>query len=686
MKPRLSIIIVHYHNKKVLFNCLESIKKNLKIKHEVIVVDNDEKASLKKQLTTKFPEIFYLKAPGNIGFGAGCNLGSKKAKADLLFFLNPDTVLLKDSVKPLVSYLKSHSKVKAVAPLLLDKKKKPYPIQGTTTLTPLKALISLSFLNKLLPRNPISQSYWINVSGKNKPIKADVLPGSAFLIYKNIFIKHKGFDNKYFLYFEETDLFKRLTEKGHQLYILPQAKLIHYWAQSTPKTKKILQIFKASRFYYLKKHFGFIKALLTESFLRLTHEAIALSLIILLATWLRFVNLPELMSFIGDQGRDYLSARNMVLTGQWPLVGIASSVPWLKQGVFFIWLTALALKLGQFNPVAPAVMTSTLGVLTVFFTYKLNKTWFNSKIAIISSLIMATSPLAVIHSRLPYHISPIPLFSSLYLISLSINSVFWTFFLSGILLQFELTTLPLLVLAIWFFWKSKSKILPHGLIFFLPFLPKIVYDLTHGFQQTVGFIAWLGYRLVNFLNPFSEHGLNNLSIIKVSQTIFKYWQKFIIYDQPIIAGLIALLSILTIYKTKHKFKKLLVSFLALNFLAFFIHAGPSEAYFPVLFPAFVLIISLILDQFKKPFFYLTIIVLSLYNSYFLLTNNFVPYGPTLSQRLNLVKLIKSNKKTFKLNNPATNQFESYLDNYRYLFWWQEFPEDRKANLIITINE
>jgi len=392
------------------------------------------------------------------------------------------------------------------------------------------------------------------------------------------------------------------------------------------------------------------------------------------------------MSFIGDQGRDYLSARDMVLTKNWPLVGIASSVPWLKQGVLFIWLTALALKLGQFHPVAPAILTSTMGVLTVYLIYKLSKLFLDSKASVLTALIMATSPLAVIHSRLPYHTSPIPLFSTLYLISLSLNSVFWSFFLAGILLQFELTTLPLLVLAIWFFWKLKKKIFPRAIIFFLPFLPKIIYDLTHGFKQTAGFVAWLGYRSLSFFNPTSDHGINYLSVSGVTQTIFQYWQKFIIYDQSVIAIVIALLAIFTLYKSKSKLKKILLSFILINFVAFVIHAGPSEAYFPVMFPVYALLIGLILNQFKKPILYLAFIMLSIYNSYYLVSHQFVPYGPTLSQRLSLVKRIKLNQQPFKLSNPNNNQFESYLDNYRYLFWWQNFPEDQNANLTITINE
>jgi GT2 family glycosyltransferase len=665
MKPKLSVITVHYKNKKVLNNCLKSIKKNLKIKHEVIVVDNDK---------------------DNIGFGAGCNKGAKLAQANYLLFLNPDTLLLPNSIKPLINYLEKNIKTAAVAPLLLDSKQKPYPIQGTSTLTPLKAIFGLSFINKLWPNNPISKKYWVNIENKTKQIPVKVLPGSAFLIRKSIFNKFKGFDEKFFLYFEESDLFKRITDKGHKLFILPSAKLVHYWGKSTPKTDYIQKIFNTSRFYYLKKHFGFPQAVLAESFLRLTPEIIALSLILLLSIWLRFYHLSTFMTFIGDQGRDYLAARDMLLTGKWPLVGIPSSVPWLFQGSLFIWFIALALKLGSFNPVAPAILTSTLGVLTVYLTYKLAKSFTDLKPALVTALVAATSPLIVLHSRMPYHISPIPLFSILYLIALSSNSILWSFFLSGVLLQLELTTLPLLLLAIYHFYKQKIKFSPKFLVFFLPFLPKIIYDFNHGFKQTLGFAAWLGYRLLSFINPTSDHGLGQASRINVLKTIFKYYQKFVAWDQPLIAGLVALLVITSLVKSKNKHKKLITNFILLNFLAFFIHGGPSEAYFPVLLPIFAISIGLALHHYKKPLLYLSFIILALYNSYYLVKHDFISYGPTLSLRLNVVKMIKSKNTPYQLKNPEEVEFKSHLDNYRYLLWWQNFDEDKTSNLHITIYE
>src|SRR3989344_3100604 len=95
----LSIIIVHYKVKDELFNCIKSILNSKpKTKYEIIVVDNDEENIIEKDLKDRYPKVRYIKTPKNIGFGAGCNLGAKFAKGNYLFFLNPDTRVLPESL------------------------------------------------------------------------------------------------------------------------------------------------------------------------------------------------------------------------------------------------------------------------------------------------------------------------------------------------------------------------------------------------------------------------------------------------------------------------------------------------------------------------------------------------------------------------------------------------------------
>src|SRR4051794_6452304 len=111
----VSIIIVNYHVKKELFACLQSIvTSKTKTPHEIIVVDNDDKKTIKAELQQKFPKVVYI-ANENNGFGQANNVGAARAKGKDLFFLNPDTEVFPAAVDNLVSFLEKHKDAGIVA-------------------------------------------------------------------------------------------------------------------------------------------------------------------------------------------------------------------------------------------------------------------------------------------------------------------------------------------------------------------------------------------------------------------------------------------------------------------------------------------------------------------------------------------------------------------------------------------
>ncbi len=128
------------------------------------------------------------------------------------------------------------------------------------------------------------------------------------------------------------------------------------------------------------------------------------------------------MVFIGDQGWFYLSARDLLVGKEFPLVGIPSSHPWLHQGAYWTYLLAIALSIGRFHPVAGGYMGILFGVLGVSAIYLVTKTFFTKRTAFIATSLYAVSPLVVAHARMPYHTTPIPFFyDSLYLLSFAMD-------------------------------------------------------------------------------------------------------------------------------------------------------------------------------------------------------------------------------------------------------------------------
>lgn len=247
-KPLVSIIIVQFGKKDKLNNCLKKINQSeIFVPYEVIVVDNNK---------------------DNVGYGAGNNKGARKATGKYLFIINPDAYPLPGAIDVLVSFLGVNKRVAIVAPNLLDKKRNVFSQIGSRELTPLRGIFALSFINKLFPYNPISRSYYLADISTDVLRSVDVVPGSGLMIRRDIFIKVGGFDENFFLYFEESDLCKRIKKLGYDIYINPKAEVIHDWTPGKPGTALSKKYFNQSRFYYFKKHYGIIWAIIVEAFAR----------------------------------------------------------------------------------------------------------------------------------------------------------------------------------------------------------------------------------------------------------------------------------------------------------------------------------------------------------------------------------------------------------------------------------
>lgn len=714
----VSIIIVNYHVKKDLFECLQSIYSfKQKSTFEIIVVDNDEEKALNKELKRRFPESIYI-PNNNKGFGQGNNVGAKHAKGKYLFFLNPDTKFLNNTIDILVEYLKKNKDVGIAAPVLFDKKGIPYSLQGVKKLTPLNTIFSHSFIKKMFPDNKVAKSYH-NENWDKKSIKeVDVVPGTAFVIRKEIFEKIGGFDEKFFLYFEEFDLCNRVKKLGWKMYMLPTAKVFHKWAVSTKKSKKnINKIFKQSRFYYFKKHFGLIAAFFTEAILRTSWKAILLTCIIVLGAFLRLVRIDETMPFIGDQGWFYLSARDMLLTGNIPLVGIESSHPWLHQGAFWTYLLAGGLWLLGFDPLAGAYVSIFVDLAAILTIYKLGAFIFSKQIGLIAAVLYSTSPLIIFNARMPYHTSPIPFFTILFVYCL----YKWThgrmyyfpllIMILAVLYNFEIATFLLsIVVAVIFsygFFKKQDwarkvfsiKYLILSIIAFLvSMIPMLLYDIGHGFPQTLKFLAWVGYRvLVLFgyppLHPAEPASINTL----ISFLSTNYVQLVYPFNGVIALMVFIASSIYLLLKLREKDKSIILLAI-LNFIliiGFIVAKTPSSAYLPVMFPGIILIIALFFNwTFKnkkiKDFMIPTIFLLICFNCFYIFYVVYSKNNDSFTQRLDAARFIlkEAAGKEYNIKGSGVgSEFKSFTMNYEYLTWWLGHgPSSSNESLVFTIRE
>ncbi len=727
---KLSIIIVHYKNETDLFECLDSLyKQNTKIIFEVIVVDNSEDNNVQALLNAKkYQNLKYILASKNLGYGAGMNLGAKYANGKYLFVLNPDVVFKSDIISSLINKISKNDQIGIVAPLLYSTNNKIME-QGTRELTPLRALIKYSFLDKLFPNNPISKNYWVNNWKIDKLKQVDNVPGTALIIKKEVFDNVGGFDERFFLYFEEFDLCKRVREQGYKIFIDPTSRLIHKWGTSTRLLKNKDSIFKTSRFYYFKKHFGLVKALLVESFLSINKHFIFLSLIILLAFFVRVFKVDSLVPFIGDQGWFFISAKNALLANEIPLVGITSSHLWLHQGALWTYILMFLFKLFNFNPTIPFVLTALVDGFVVVLIYKLISNLFSQRVAMLSTFIYAFSPVVILSARMSYHTSLIPLFILLFIYSL-INlikgkknflslSIFSLAILYNLELQASILAMLFILILIYGFVKktdwfknilNKKTLLLSLIALFIPMLPILIFDLNNGFPQTIVFTGWILYKGASFFTKiFSGSSTNFNEYILILDYFYEFVKKLLFMQSGIISLIISLSSVVfVIYKllkekiTKEENKILFLIFIILVSLVggIFVSKTPSDAYLMSLFIPSILIVSIMLDYISKnKRVYLTtlllVILISLSNIIYLISNDYFTgvkknFGPNLSDRIVSVKEIikdSKDKSITVIGRGEGSQFESFTDNYKYLLWFYgKETKERNGDIIYVLSE
>ena len=124
-----------------------------------------------------------------------------------------------------------------------------------------------------------------------------------------------------------------------------------------------------------------------------------LSLILLLGFFLRFYRIEEIMLFHGELGDNYLQIKNFIFQKKIPLIGPPTSHTWLFFGPLFYWIFGPILLLSGFDPRSGAYFSEIIGIFTVLLNFFMVSKLFNNKTALISSLLVAVSPIFIVMSR-----------------------------------------------------------------------------------------------------------------------------------------------------------------------------------------------------------------------------------------------------------------------------------------------
>lgn len=244
----VSIIIVNYNTRRLTADCLDRLfEKTSGVAFEAIVVDNDSRDGSRVWFAAD-DRIVFIESGGNLGFGRANNLGIRVARGRHLLFLNPDTLLVNNAVKIMSGFLDAHPRAGACGGNLYRADMRPN--LSFFRLFPAAAdwnFIFSSLYSRLFLRGNVS----FNHTGRPWPVA--FVSGADLMVKRSVLDQTGGFDEDFFLFFEEAELSWRIRRRGYRIYSVPEAKIIHLGGQSTGTGDFFFTNFFESRRKFLAK-------------------------------------------------------------------------------------------------------------------------------------------------------------------------------------------------------------------------------------------------------------------------------------------------------------------------------------------------------------------------------------------------------------------------------------------------
>ena len=258
----LSIVIVNYNSKNYLDRCLSSIYDKTKdLEFEIIVVDNASNDNSRQLLKEKYPQVKLITNSKNLGFGKANNQGIDVVQGKYVLLLNNDTELINNALKIMFDFIEQHPEAGLVTCKLFEGNGQVQKNCRSFPLTPFDTMFSrASLMTKLFPNNSISQRVTLSDWNYDSRRQVDWVSGACMLIRREVLDRVGVFDDNYFMYWEDTDLCKRIRDAGWQIWFLPEPQIMHFTGKGGGKRSLKLRLFMMfamhrSAYYYFLKHY-----------------------------------------------------------------------------------------------------------------------------------------------------------------------------------------------------------------------------------------------------------------------------------------------------------------------------------------------------------------------------------------------------------------------------------------------
>ncbi len=257
-RPLISVLMVTYNRRDDVKKCITSLLPQADRNIEVLIIDNASTDGTPDMIRRLAPDFRLTCWDENRGLAPALKQLANMAQGEWLFFLDSDTILPGNAITRLHSLASANPRLGAAAPRMKDMDGK---IQMTARLfpSPMNGLFGRqTLLSRIWPHNPVTQKFLqCKAQASNRPFRCDWTAFAAVLIRRKALIQAGSIDDSYFVYWVDTDFFKRLNDCGWEVWCFPEIEVIHLEHNKPDRKRSPLAIkdfhIGALRYYY-KNH------------------------------------------------------------------------------------------------------------------------------------------------------------------------------------------------------------------------------------------------------------------------------------------------------------------------------------------------------------------------------------------------------------------------------------------------
>jgi hypothetical protein len=249
----VSVVIVSFNTRELLERCLVAVREQVGVELQVIVVDNASSDGSSELIAERFPEVELVELPNNVGFARANNLAFGLCRGAYVLLVNSDAFMHRGALAELLAAARRHPHAGAIGPRLLNpdgslqRSAWPFP-------DPARLFIEAFGLHRILRRTRFYEDLGTWAHDEERAV--DFVIGACLLLRAEALGEAGGFDETFWLYGEETDLQRRMYDRGWSVVFADQAEVTHVGGASPMDSSIRLRHFHAAQMNFLFRHRG----------------------------------------------------------------------------------------------------------------------------------------------------------------------------------------------------------------------------------------------------------------------------------------------------------------------------------------------------------------------------------------------------------------------------------------------